>query len=389
MINDTYDSIIIGAGPIGSYLAHRLSSAGQKVLVLDKKSYPGQNICCTGIISQECYELLSRNIDIAARPANSANFYYPNGQCIRFWRNDNVALIVDRQALEQALVKVSESIGVEYQFNSLVEKIEYTPKLIQVSVNNKNTKRVIEAEASIIATGYGSNLATNLGLRRIDHFWIGAQTEIDVINIEEVEVFLDKTISPGGFAWLVPTKKGKGLAGLITSKQPKLYLNQFLSYLRSCGKIGTAQDYPRYAPIPLKPLAKTYAERLLVVGEAAGQVKPMTGGGIYFGILCAQIASDVLCEAKKSRDFSAVFLSQYQKRWHKRLIREISIGCLTQNLFSKLTNKQISYLLKIATTRDLPYSIATANDFSFDTHSKILLQAACGLLPFAKHSKPL
>ena len=80
--------------------------------------------CCTGIVSKECYELLKLNVEIPAKPANSAKFISSNGQHIRFWRNDNVALIIDRPALEQALVKVSKSTGTEYHFNSMVENID-------------------------------------------------------------------------------------------------------------------------------------------------------------------------------------------------------------------------------------------------------------------------
>ena len=390
MFTNNYDVIIIGAGPIGSYLSYLLSSSQKKVLVLDKKASPGQNVCCTGIISKECYEMFPKNLDISAKTANSAVFISSSGQVVRFWRNEDIAFIIDRIYLEQSLVQNSKSVGTEYQFNTLVEGIDYSPESIHVvTSNNKARKTDIESKTVIIANGFGSKLVANLGLGRIKHFWIGTQVEIEGQKIKEIEIFLDKSMAPKGFAWLVPTHEGKGLAGLLTDRQPGLRICQFISFLKSCGKITAVSGEPRYAPIPLKPLTKTYADRMLVVGEAAGQVKPITGGGIYYGILCAQIAADILCKAFKVGDFSAEFLSQYQKQWHKKLLRELTIGGFAQRLFANLTDKQIDYLFNIIRKKQIPEFIAGINEFSFDTHSKLLLQAAYCLLPFAKHSKSI
>ena len=129
----------------------------------------------------------------------------------------------------------------------------------------------------------------------------------------ELEIYFDQRLAPGGFAWLVPTRDNRGLAGLLTHQRPEWHLNKLLSSLKAQGKITSTEVIPGYGAIPLRPLPKTYADRILVVGEAAGQVKPTTGGGIYYGLMCADIAADTLHQAFQAHDFSESRLASYQK----------------------------------------------------------------------------
>ena len=384
-----YNTIIIGAGPVGSYLANKLTQLGYSVLVLEKKQSPGQNICCTGIISKECFDLLDLAENVTLKQANSAKFFAPSGKCLRFWHKDEVAVITDRPALEQALVNKALSIGTDYNFSSRVTNIESAADHLLVRVNNQNKETIFKAQTAVIATGYCSDIPKNLGMGKISNLSIGAQAEVNVSDIDEVEIYLNQQVAPGGFAWLVPTKDNKGLAGLITQQQPEWHLNQLMLTLQTHGKITSCEANRNYAVIPLQPLPKTYTDRILVVGEAAGQIKPATGGGIYYGILCADIAASVLHRAFTSANFSAANLSAYQKQWQKRLRRELTIGYWSQRLWSKLSNSHIEYLFTIAQRKHLPELISTADNFSFDWHSRLLLQAALSLLPFAKARKQL
>ncbi|MEJ2740328.1 MAG: NAD(P)/FAD-dependent oxidoreductase [Dehalococcoidia bacterium] len=205
----------------------------------------------------------------------------------------------------------------------------------------------------------------------------------------EVEVYLNKNIAPGGFAWLVPTDNGKSLAGLTTLNEQEEHLNRLLYMLREQGKISSENVSNNYGAIPLKPLPKTYSDRILVVGEAAGQVKPTTGGGIYFGTLCADIAANVLHEAILSNDYSAKKLSSYQRQWRKKLSKELMVGYWGHWLLKRLNNTQIEYLFSIAHKKKITEQITLSEDFSFDWHSKLLFQFAHALLPFGNSQNEL
>ena len=91
-----YNTIIIGAGPFGSYLAVKLAQLGYNVLVLEKKMAAGQDICCTGIVSKECLDLMHLDKSLIMRQVSSARFLAPSGKPIRMWRSHEVAYIIDR-----------------------------------------------------------------------------------------------------------------------------------------------------------------------------------------------------------------------------------------------------------------------------------------------------
>jgi digeranylgeranylglycerophospholipid reductase len=195
-----YNTIIVGNGPIGSHLAYKLTVLGQKVLVLDRKPSPGQNICCTGIISKECYDLLGIAYNTIIRQANSAKLFSPSGKYIRFWHENDVAFITDRPALEQALVNRAQGIGAKYQFNTEVESLEYDYNCLTIKVKDSTSQSFIKSEAVIIATGYGSSLTQNLGLGKINQFSIGAQAEVILNKVEEVEIYFDQQMSNPNYA---------------------------------------------------------------------------------------------------------------------------------------------------------------------------------------------
>ena len=379
-----YDIAIIGAGPVGSYLATKLTNLHHDVLVLEKKAYAGEDTCCTGIISKQCYDLLGTDGTVPKRKANSAKLFFPSGRYLRVQRNEEVAYIVDRVCLEQQLVSKAKSLGTKYLFSTPVTDIKIENENVTLITNGNSEHTELKAKLAIIATGYGSDLVRNLGLGKINDFVIGAQAEVTTSNMEEVEIYLDSRLAPGGFAWLVPTDNGKGLAGLITKHKQELYLNELLLHLESRNKIKPTDTKGNYGVIPLQPLPKTYADRLLVVGESAGQIKPITGGGIYYGIICADIAAQVIHKSLSSGIFSANVLSSYQKRWRQKLNKELMIGHWTRWLWTKLGNSQIEYLYNIAQQNNIPEIIQNEEGFSFDWHSILLLQIVRSISPFKK-----
>jgi digeranylgeranylglycerophospholipid reductase len=367
-----YNTVIIGAGPVGSYLARRLGELGYKVLVLDKKSGAGQDVCCTGIISKECLSLLSAEINLSGRPARSVRFVAPSGKSLKLSRRDEVAYIVDRVALEQALVTRAEAAGVRYVFGSEVIDVAHTAGAVRVTADCGGRKTLFEAEIAVIAAGFGSPLPARLGLGEIKNYVIGCQAEVGITDIEETEVYLDRRLCPGGFSWLVPVGDNRGLVGQLTYNNPKRHFKKLLATLRTKGKISANEVAPDYRLIPLRPLPKTYADRLLVVGEAAGQVKPTTGGGIYYGLICAAIAADTLHEAFESGDFSYHRLASYQKKWRSTLGKELKAGYWANRLYRMLGNSQIEGIYNLVSRNGMPQFIAGMDDFPFDWHSRLI-----------------
>ena len=366
--------IVIGAGPVGSYLAYKLSDMGCDVAVLERGERLGEKVCCTGIIGQECVSSFPVDGNVILRWANSARLFPPSGKPIRLWRKGNQACIIDRPAFDLAMASKARSRGARYILNSPVWNIEVREDEVIVNVSQSGQRVTLKARAAVIAAGFGSGLTEKLGLGKSRDFVMGAQTEVLLSDIDEVEVYFGREVAPGFFAWLVPTVPGKALVGLLSRHSPGLYLKKLLTCLLAEGKIASADGKLDYGGVPLKPLSRTYAERLIVVGDAAGQVKPTTGGGIYYGLLCADIAANILEDALESNDLSAKNLSRYQRGWKKKLGRELRVGYWARKFYERLSDGQINRLFGIIESAGIDKALLEAEDLSFDWHSEIVLR---------------
>ena len=129
----------------------------------------------------------------------------------------------------------------------------------------------------------------------------------------------------------------------------------------------------RQKAIPLGTLARSYGDRVLVIGDAAGQVKPTTGGGIYFGHLGAQIAAGVLDGALSSDNLTADQLSRYQKQWRAKMGKELSRGYWSRWAYTKLSDRQIERIFSIVDSNGMTEALLNSGNFSFDWHSRLIL----------------
>jgi flavin-dependent dehydrogenase len=203
---------------------------------------------------------------------------------------------------------------------------------------------------------------------------IGAQAKVAISGVDGVEVYFDQSLAPGGFAWLVPHDESTGLAGLLSRHRPEQNMENLLSLLQTQGKIVTTDVEKSYAAVPRRSLPVTCADRILVLGEAAGQVKPTTGGGIYYGLLCADIAADCLQAAFSASDLSAARLFWYDRQWRARLGREIKMGNRLCRFYGRLGNGNIERLFKLARGTDLPRFISGLETLPFDQHGALAVK---------------
>jgi digeranylgeranylglycerophospholipid reductase len=256
-----------------------------------------------------------------------------------------------------------------------VEDIALAGNCVRARVESNGRADSFEGRVAIISSGFGASLPQKLGLGKISDFILGAQAEVEIERLDEMEVYFGQEIAPGFFAWLVPTLPGKALAGLLSRRSPGSYLKNLLSKLFAQGKITSPGDRINYGGVPMTTLPRTYGERVVVVGDAAGQVKPTTGGGIYYGLLCADIAAEVINDALGADDSSARRLSSYEKGWRKRLSKELQIGYWARKTYEKLSDWQIEHILDIVQTNKIHEALLQSPDFSFDWHGDSILRA--------------
>jgi len=364
-----YDVIVIGAGPAGSYAAYELASLGYRVAVLEQKSAPGLDVCCTGIISTECFDSFGITSDAVLTKANSAKFFAPSGKWLRLETEKVQAYVIDRASFDLAIASKAKASGVDYFLSSRVIDISINKGCAQVEVHG--SKEIFKARAVILAAGFKPKLSQRLGLGRTTHFATGAQTEVETRGVDEIEIYFSQQIAPGFFAWLVPTQRNKALAGVISPSHAKLYLKKLLMSSFCQGKV-VKEGKIRQKAIPLGTLPQTYGDMVLAVGDAAGQVKPTTHGGIYFGHLGAQMAAEVLGQALARGDLTAPRLYYYEKQWKAKMGREISIGYQARRLYERLSDQRIEQIFRVIDSDGIAEALLKSPDFSFDWHSKLI-----------------
>ncbi len=369
-----HDVIVIGAGPVGSYTAGRLAAMGHKVLVLERKERLDEPVCCSGIISEECVRSFAISESVILRRINGATFFSPSKSLHIGLRQKNQACIVDRPALNLLLAQRAQQNGAEYLPGSLVKEVKAGEGGVRVMAVRGGEELTFEAKAAVVADGFRSGLASMLGLGKVSDFIVGAQAEVSTNDLNEIEVYFNQEVAPGFFAWLVPTSPAKALVGLAVRHNPGLYLKKLISSLQAQGKIVSTDAEILYRGIPLKPLTKTCGNRVIVVGDAVGQVKPTTGGGIYYGLLCADIAAGTLHQALERNILSARSLAGYERGWRKKLGQELRLCYWARKFYRRLSDRQIDRIFDIIISNEIDKALLDMDDLSFDWHGEILLR---------------
>ena len=153
-------------------------------------------------------------------------------------------------------------------------------------------------------------------------------------------------------------------------------MRKLISSLREQGKVISEEVEPDYRGITLKPLKRTYGKRVMVVGDAAGQVKPTTGGGIYFGLLSAEIAAKHLKQALEDNDLSPKRLAGYEREWKKKLGQELKICYWARRFYEKLSDRKIDQIFDIITANGIDEALLKADSLSFDWHGRTIIKLA-------------
>jgi len=370
-----HDVAVIGGGPVGSHVAAGLAGAGYRVVVLEKKARLDEAVCCTGIVGKECVRALAIDESVIRHWVNGARVLSPSGKRLDLWRPEPQACVLDRAAFNLAMARRAQAQGAEYVLNSRVSRVAVMADRVRIEVGRRGSSSgFLEARVVVVAAGAGSRLVAGLGLGEVGGWARGVQVEVSTVGVEGVEVYLGQGLAPGFFAWLVPTSPQRAFIGLISRRHPAAYLEKLMASLGEQGKITAADAGPHYGVVPLKPMTKTFGDRLIVVGSAAGQVKPITGGGIYYGVLCADAAVLTLSRALEGDNLSARNLAGYQKEWRRKLGNEIRVSYRARRFYERLGDSQIDRIIDIVIANGIDQALLQAEDLSFDWHAEAVLR---------------
>jgi digeranylgeranylglycerophospholipid reductase len=372
-VNSDSDIIVVGCGAAGATAAETAASLGSRVLLLEEHDRVGVPSHCSGHVGINsmkhlCVSLPSRIIKNQIR---GAVFHSPSGKVLHIERQTPVTWVLDRRALDEHLANRAQKAGAQIKFNSRAISAIATDDGFHVQVSAGAKPQTFSCKLIVDCEGAAPTLTRfqNTGECRKSMWVNSAQVQVDhVEDLSEglVEVYLGSAYAPGFFAWLIPWRDGSAKVGLATREgNPRLFLERFMKrHPVASRKLKNAQRGDiSYHPIPLGgPIPKTYSPGMLIVGDSAQQVKPTTGGGIVFSLICGRIAGKVAHDASRRGDASEAFLKQYERRWKREIGHDLSAMRRIRRMLFRLPDRRLEKILSIARTFDVAAILGKADD---------------------------
>jgi geranylgeranyl reductase family protein len=366
-----HDVVVVGGGPGGLHAARRLASRGVDVTVLEEHENCGTPVHCTGILARDAFDEFGLSRASILNEVTTARFVSPRGTDVVHRTRAVEAVVIDRALFDHELAIDAARCGAAVRFGTRVRGVAIDDSHVSVDIGGAAPLR---ARACVLATGGRYALHRPLGLDLPDHYLHTAQRELPAARPGVVEVHFGRGVAPGGFGWVVPVWRGDrafARVGVMAESRAPEHFAGMLDRVSERWGLEGVQELPRQKILPLSSIARTFRDRLLVVGDAAGLVKPTTGGGIYYSLLSAGLAADVLVPALADGDLSARRLADYQRLWKAQLKNELETQLSFRKLAQEMSDTDIESLFELARTDGvMPIVRKTA---SFNRHRRLIL----------------
>lgn len=349
-----HDILVAGAGPAGSHVALRLAEHGHSVALVDENEAAREHVVCTGIVGTEAYD----RFDLPEAPVrdevSEALFVSPSGVEVDYRPESPMARVVDRKGFDGALARRAEEAGADLLRGHAAREVTKDEGGVAVTAElSGGGSRALRGRVLVVATGHQRWLHDASGLGTPRGYVHGVHADVPFQDLEAAELYFGNDVAPGFFAWAVPFGEGTARLGVLAEQGSRKLFDRFVRRPEIRERIfpggepsngGSLRERLRSRGIVQGPVEPSVADRVLAVGEAAGQVKTTTAGGIFYGMLGADMAADVLDGALAEGDLSADRLSAYEDRWRDELESEIDAGLRLQRLGRDLSDSEIDEL---------------------------------------------
>ncbi|MBN1682594.1 NAD(P)/FAD-dependent oxidoreductase [Candidatus Bathyarchaeota archaeon] len=386
------DAVVVGAGPSGLIFAEKAASKGLDVEVLEEHAKVGIPNHCTGLLSVEGLNRLGLHPskEMIQQKISGCYVFSPKGDCVEVRDNRVRAYAIDRSLFDQHIAENALNSGARINLGKRVDSFIISQNRV-IGVQSQGLN--FHSHITVDAEGPSRRLLSKSGLfKKWEKPLLGINAEIKAeLEPEMAEVWFSKTYAPGFFSWVVPLESNYcrvGLAsnsGMIIERLKKFIKKRFDSDFNYNFRVGQV--------LVDGPLSKNSFNGLLLTGDAAGHVKPTTGGGVVMGGLCAIEAADIAVKAIDQNDTSAEFLGLYDAKWRKKYYNEFRSMKLLRNIADKVNDDQINKaftlfvkenlndkLLKLVSSGDMDFQDAVIKKALQDPKILLLIARIIGKL---------
>jgi digeranylgeranylglycerophospholipid reductase len=366
------DVVIVGGGPAGLYAGARLAAAGLETTILEEHRTVGDPVHCTGILAASAFDEFALSPASILNPLTTARFWSPGQKEVAYSpARTEAVVVVDRRAFDDDLLRTAEESGACVSRGARAVGVGIDAQSATVTLADGTA---IRARACLLASGANYALHRQVGLGMPKYLLHTAQVEVPTRHTGDVELHFGHAVAPKGFGWIVPVTRGHqtcARVGVMCDRDAPRFFNAFASRLADRWGLAHPLPQPRQKILPLAPIPRTFGRRLLAIGDAAGLVKPTTGGGIYYSLLSASLAAETLTEALACDDLSADRLQRYELEWRKRLSKEFRAQLSLRLVVHRMTDAHIERLFDLARTDGvMPIVRKTAR---FNQHRTLIL----------------
>jgi len=352
-----YDIIVVGAGPSGSTFARIAASNGLSVLLLERKTKIGIPVRCgEGIMDSDLRLFYEPRSEWISATVDKFCFVAPNGSSTTFKFKEK-GYILNRKVFDYDLSKLAADKGATVITNAYVNGLLFeNDKVVGVKGICDNEPFEIKSKLVIGADGVESRIGRMAGINtklNLNDIGSGYQKTISGIRVDNniCSFYVSNKLTPGGYIWIFPKGNdsaniGIGISGTsaIKGESVKRILNKFID-----------SNYPKHkvesisvGGVPLtKPIEQMVTDGVMLIGDAARTVNPLSGGGIILGIKSAVKATDVAVKVLKSnQEPSKINLMKYQKRWMDDEGKQINRIYRIKKAVEKLTDKNLNSIIE-------------------------------------------
>lgn len=367
------DVVVIGAGPAGIHAAYLLAQSGLDVVLFEAQSRIGDRAICSGVVGDEAFP----RFDLPKQPILSEitciQAVSPGGRKLEHRTDAPLAQVIDKAEFNRSLAQRAVDAGVQLQLGCWVNSLQVQKHGVEVQFRHTDTGPAsVQAQVAVITTGVNGSLNSALGLAHPRQFLRAVQAEMSLPpngHGNATRVFVGQGVAPGAFGWEIPLGNNRFRVGLMTVDNPDPYFAKLVQRVAPNTEITTLRIDRK--GIAQASVGNCVVERVIAAGEAAGHIKTTTGGGIYYGLLSAELVADVLIRAFRNKNFSVRTLGEFERYWRSAFGNELMVGYFARQLASHFNDAQIDKFFDAANASNL--LVRLNGKLKFDWHHRALL----------------